>query len=266
MSHKNEEGEPLPGETAEKRGGTAEERPRGMTLRFQQPRPPQTGEIEKYPLLLPETAGLVRGSEAQAVQDGSLLDQGARLSLRKDRVRDGSNLSEAVIQGAISRLLSYLKGERERYWPQGRYLNAESRAVFGRFFSQELLREVRVVALSGRRLTNPPFYDTARKLGIANLPDLPHTASVTFLDVIVFNEQITNRGLFHSLVHAAQVRVFGPRFFTELYVRGVMRVRSYSLAPMKAQAFALDTRFASNPEQTFSVEGEIRTWFNEARY
>lgn len=98
-------------------------------------------------------------------------------------------------------------------------MNAESRAVFGRFFSQELLREVRVVALSGRRLTNPPFYDTARKLGIANLPDLPHTASVTFLDVIVFNEQITNRGLFHSLVHAAQVRVFGPRFFTELYVR-----------------------------------------------
>lgn len=71
VSHKNEEGEPLPGETAEKRGGTAEERPRGMTLRFQQPRPPQTGEIEKYPLLLPETAGLVRGSEAQAVQDGA---------------------------------------------------------------------------------------------------------------------------------------------------------------------------------------------------
>ena len=192
MSHKHEAGEQLPGETPDKKGGTSEDRSQSMGLRYQHPISKPGVEIEKYPLLAPPTAALARAREVQRVQDGQSVNQGIRGSLPKDRVRDRSSLSEAVIQGAISRLLNYLKGERERYWPQGRYLNAESRALFGRFFSQEMLREVRVVALSGRRLTNPPFYDTARKLGIANLPDLPHTASVTFLDVIVFNEQITN--------------------------------------------------------------------------
>jgi hypothetical protein len=171
-----------------------------------------------------------------------------------------------MIQYAISRMWAYLKGERERFWPQGRHLKEEARALFGRFFSQELLQEVRVVVLSDRHLRNPPFYETARKLGIANLPDLAHTSSVTYLDVIVFNEQMTDRGLFHALVHAAQVRVFGPRFYSELFVRGVIRERSFPLAPIKAQAFALDTRFATDPNSVFSVEAEIRTWFNEARY
>jgi len=72
--------------------------------------------------------------------------------------------------------------------------------------------------------------------------------------------------LFHALVHAAQVHVLGARFFTELFIRGVLRTGSYSLSPMKAQAFALDARFATNPEQAFSVEHEIRTWMDEARY
>lgn len=267
MSYKDEAGDQREGETQAQEGSKSEQK---LTSRLQGEAAGQSGQIDKYTLGASRTAGIYAGKESQLNPEVSVpatsSNKAVRGPLCTGPIGPRENLSEAVIQGAISRLYTYLKGERERYWAQGRLLNAESRALFGRFFTQELLHEIRVVALTGRRLANPPFYNVAKRLGIANLPDLAHTASVTYLDVIVFNEQMTNRALFHALVHAAQVKVFGPRFFSELYVRGVMRVRSYSLAPMKAQAFGLDTRFAANPKEAFSVEGEIRRWFNEARY
>jgi len=36
-----------------------------------------------------------------------------------------------------------------------------------------------------------------------NFPDFVHLASITYLDVIVFNDEIAVRMLFHGLVHAA---------------------------------------------------------------
>ena len=179
---------------------------------------------------------------------------------------DSKTPPEALIQDTSLQLLAYLRGERERYLAQGRGLNNAARAQFGRFFSQELLWKILVVVLTGQRLTNPSLFAEGSRLGAINLPDVTHMASVTFLDVIVFNEQITDRELFHALVQTAQVHVLGPRFYTELFVRGVMRTQSYALAHLQAQAFALDARFATNPEVAFSVEGEIRTWLDEGRY
>ncbi|HKV26101.1 MAG TPA: hypothetical protein VJN93_16015 [Candidatus Acidoferrum sp.] len=194
----------------------------------------------------------------------------AWLSSSSSNFQEGSNhpstLSEAVIQKAITGSLAYLRAERERFWQQGRHLNDNSKASLGRYFSRELLEKARAVALIGCRLANPPAFSQARSLGIANLPDLAHQSSVSFLDVVVFNEPMTDRQVFHSLVHVAQVHVLGARLFTELFVRGVVRMRSYPLAPMKAQAFELDTRFASKPDSGFSVEAEIREWFNHGRY
>jgi len=178
---------------------------------------------------------------------------------------ESSSFSEALILKAISQLSAYLREERDRYRPQGRRLTPEEINLFGKFFSPNLLRQVRLVALVGRLLPNPPFFERARALGI-NVPDMAHKASTTFLDVVVFSEQMTARKLFHALVHAAQAHVLGTRFFTELFVRGVFRARSYTLSPMKAHAFALDARFATNPKLAFSVEDEVREWLDEARY
>lgn len=266
MSHKDEAEEHLAGGASSREGGKPGQQSASLASTVVQPSLGQTPDIDNYWLRAPAASTSVSGKAARLNQPTGPANKASRAACQNDIASEKPNLSEAVIQGAISRVWAYLKGERERYWQQGRHLNEEAKTLFGRFFSREVLREVRVVALVGRRLTNPSFYGTARKLGITNLPDLAHIPSVTYLDVIVFNEQMTNRGLFHSLVHAAQVHVFGARFYSELFVRGVMRARSYPLAPIKAQAFALDTRFAANPEQGFSVEGEIRAWFNEARY
>jgi hypothetical protein len=101
---------------------------------------------------------------------------------------------------------------------------------------------------------------------VRHLPDITHKAAVTFLDVVVFNGKITSRDLFHGLVHAAQVKVLGVTEFTELFVRGFLRARSYFLVPLKAQAFSLDAKFVANPGTQFSVEDEIRAWRRDCRY
>src|SRR5437868_6066949 len=86
-----------------------------------------------------------------------------------------------------------------------------------------LLQHVRTVELHGRRLPPPPFYLEARSLGIENLPELTHMASLTFVDVIVFNDLIIERTLFHGLVHAVQFHLLGLERYTELFVRAFLR-------------------------------------------
>ena len=121
--------------------------------------------------------------------------------------------------------------------------------------------------LTDRRLANPWFYPCAKEKGLRNLPDITHKAVVTFLDVVVFNNgKISGRDLFHGLVHVAQVNVMGLTEFSELFVRGFLRARSYFLAPLKAHAFGLDAKFAAHPGVRFSVEDEVRQWWRAGRY
>jgi len=74
---------------------------------------------------------------------------------------------------------------------------------------------------------------SGKEKGVRHLPDITHKAAVTFLDVVVFNGKITGRDLFHGLVHAAQVNALGVTEFTELFVRGFLRSRSYFLVPLR---------------------------------
>ncbi len=255
------------GLTMERRDRSTEPQDTGFAPRLHEPLSREIRASERHP-------GVTRG-KASEQPPGDDNSQNAPTGTGNEADRNGSfysdernspTFSEELIGQAISRFSSYMREERERYRPQARPLTQWECAVFGRFFSPELLLQARVLALSGCRLSNPTFYEEARTLGVTNLPDLAHKASATFFDVLVFNEQITDRKMFHALVHAAQAHVLGLRFFAELFVRGVLRARSYSLAPMQAQAYALDARFAADPELTFSVEAEIRNWMDEARY
>ena len=174
---------------------------------------------------------------------------------------------EAEIQKAIGWFTSYLHSERECHYPNGRRLSIEWREMMNGYFSAALLEQVRVVELTDRRLANPWFYPCAKEKGLRNLPDITHKAAVTFLDVVVFNNgKISGRDLFHGLVHVAQVNVMGLTEFSELFVRGFLRARSYFLAPLKAHAFGLDAKFAAHPGVRFSVEDEVRQWWRAGRY
>ena len=80
-----------------------------------------------------------------------------------------------------------------------------------------------------------------------SFPDFAHLASFTYIDVIVFNDQITSRPLFHGLVHVAQMAVLGLDRYVDLYVRRFVKHRSWIAIPLEAQAFQLDARFAMSP-------------------
>ena len=99
-----------------------------------------------------------------------------------------------------------------------------------------------------------------------NFPDFVHLASVTYSDVIVFHDEITLRTLFHGLVHAAQMDFLGLNRYTDLYVRGFVKTRSWIAIPLEAQAYQLDTRFAMSSTAVFSVEDEVKSWAEQGQY
>jgi len=152
---------------------------------------------------------------------------------------------------------NYLLQERERYYPLGKPLTPAIKRTFERFFDPALLGQIRVHMLSGERISNPPFYKLAKEKGFRDLPNITHFTSVTFLDVIVFNERMTDRTLFHGLVQCMQVQILGVERYATLFLDGFIRTKSYFMVPLKAHAFALDCRFAENSARGFSVETEI---------
>jgi hypothetical protein len=177
-----------------------------------------------------------------------------------------SRRSDPQVRDAIAKVALYLQVQRDYYYPIGEPLSSDWRSKLEGFYSAPLLDRVRVVELKDRRVDNPWFYEEARAKGIQNLPDIAHKVAVTFLDVVVFNQKITQRDLFHGLVHAAQVNLLGKERFAELFVTGFLQARSYFLVPLKAHAFALDTRYAEDPDTQFSVEDEILRWDLQDRY
>ncbi len=90
--------------------------------------------------------------------------------------------------------------------------------------------------------------------------------SITYIDVIVFHDEIDARALFHGVVHATQMAVLGFDRYMELYVRGFVKNLSWLAIPLEDQAYKLDARFAEDPTQLFSVEEEIKIWDTEGRY
>lgn len=174
-------------------------------------------------------------------------------------------LSEEKVREGIDRLSSYLRQQRERYVASAVPLREQHKALLGRYFSASLLDQVRAVELEGQRVPNPPFYEEARRL-FAKLPDLTHLASLTFLDVIVFNEKLTERSLFHALVHAVQFQVLGLEHYAELWVRSFVDTKVHFTVPLEAHAFSLESKFAGPLSESFSVEGEVRLWLKQGRY
>jgi hypothetical protein len=177
-----------------------------------------------------------------------------------------SPVSEDKISEAIAHIASYLRERREHYLGSAAPLTSRQKAIMWPYFSAALLDRVRVLELAGARVPNPPFYEEARALGFANLPDWTHMHSLTFLDVIVFNEKLTERSLFHALVHVVQIEILGVERYAELYVRSFVNTRFHFSVPLEAHTFSLESKFAAHPAERFSVEDRVRLWIRQNRY
>ncbi|MGB7603817.1 MAG: hypothetical protein WBM24_26190 [Candidatus Sulfotelmatobacter sp.] len=175
-------------------------------------------------------------------------------------------LTDERIREAIELVSSYLRDQRESYFHSARPLSKHQKALMWPYFSAELLDQVRVVELHGQRVPNPPFYPEAKALGFANLPEVSHMHSLTFLDVVVFNEKISERCLFHGLVHAVQFEILGLERYAELFVRSFVNTKLHFSVPLEAHAFSLESKFMSARAQRFSVEEQVRLWVKQGRY
>jgi hypothetical protein len=161
---------------------------------------------------------------------------------------------------------SYLSQQREHYFPVALPLGNQDKARMWPYFSPSLLDQVRTVDLHGQRVPTPPFYAEARAQGFDNLPELTHMDSLTFIDVIVFNETLSERSLFHALVHAVQFQILGRERYVELFVQSFMRTRTHFTVPLEAHAFALTSKFMRPSPEKFSVEDHVQRWVADGRY
>jgi hypothetical protein len=179
---------------------------------------------------------------------------------------DSSQLPEARVAEMIAGVAAYLRQERDLYFKASEPLTPIWKSAVQPYFSNTLIECVRIVTLEGARIPPPPFYSEAMAMSQGSFPDFVHLASFTYIDVIVFNDQITSRPLFHGLVHVAQMVVLGLDRYVDLYVRGFVKHRSWIAIPLEAQAFQLDARFAMSPADIFLMETEIRLWAEGGRY
>ena len=177
-----------------------------------------------------------------------------------------TGLNDQQILQAVECVSSYLRDQRERYLPSAAPLSEPYQAMMRPYFSATLLDQVKVVELHGERVPNPPFYAEAKALGFVSLPDITHMNSLTFLDVLVFNEEVTQRSLFHALVHAVQFQVLGLERYTELFVHSFVNTRFHFRVPIEAHAFFLESKFARPAAESFSVEDQVRLWVKQNRY
>jgi hypothetical protein len=179
---------------------------------------------------------------------------------------DPSALPESQVAEMIVGVAKYMRQERSLYLPASDPLTAEWKSGLKSYFPRTLLDTVKTVELDGARIPPPPFYADAIALSGGNFPDFVHLASVTYIDVLVFNEKIAARTLFHALVHAQQMAFLGFETYVGLYVRGFVKTRSWLHIPLETQAFKLEERFLITPPEQFSVEDEVSLWARENRY
>jgi hypothetical protein len=196
-------------------------------------------------------------------------DQG-KGELRPDSGAIGSQGKCAPTEDQVlhlcARVCGYIRGQRERYLSIGELLDSRPAAVMGPFFSPQLLAAAKVVQLVGQRITEPSFGQEIRALGFPGLLQVTHMASMTFEDVLVFNDKITERLLFHALVRSVQFQVLGLDRYVELFVRAFVDTRWRFSVPLEGHAFELESKFAADRKTPFSVEDEVRMRVSQHRY
>jgi hypothetical protein len=166
---------------------------------------------------------------------------------------------------AVEWLASYLQQQRDLHFPVCSGLTPQHKSMLRPHFSYLLLEKTRVLELHGARLSPPEFFARIRAAGFEP-PAISHMDSVTFGDVIVFNQHLTLRALFHALVHSAQIQILGLRRYAELWVQSFAKTRTHFTVPLEVHAFTLSSKFLSPLTEKFSVEEQILRWKDEGRY
>src|SRR5262252_4380604 len=113
--------------------------------------------------------------------------------------------------------------------------------------------------------TRSRIFSQVRALGFEP-PEVTHMDSVTFLEVVAFNQALSERALFHALVHAIQIDMLGLERYADLWVRGFLKTKTHFTVPLEVHAFSLTEKFLQPAVESFSVEDHVLRWILDDRY
>jgi len=181
---------------------------------------------------------------------------------------ENAKLTPAVLSALATEAGSWLRQQREKFYPQGHPLSDIHRTQLEPFFAAQILDTVRIVNLPqiGETMPSPPFFQKLNAAGPLILPNSAHSAAVPFIDVAVFNSEPSLRIVFHTLVHITQMVLLGPEQVMEGCFRALTVSGLWMAVPFEEQAYQMDARFTANPADVFSVEQEVREWLRSGRY
>ena len=182
-----------------------------------------------------------------------------------DRNPAPPEVSAEQIAQAVDWVSTYLQTQRDHYSTVAGPLSQPHKARMWPYFSSELLDQIRMLELHGQRVQVPEFFGQVRAMGFEP-PEIAHMDSLTFLDVVVFNQQLTERALFHALVHVVQIQVLGLQRYAELWVQSFIKTRVHFTVPLEVHAFSLASKFLRPASERFSVEDSVLRWMADGRY
>jgi hypothetical protein len=169
----------------------------------------------------------------------------------------------AQVSGLVA---AYIGTQRDTYIHRAIPLTIDQRTAMARFFSPQLLDEVRLLVLNYERVANPDFYPMLERIGFNDLPDQSTMAAITFADCVVSHGPCEDVLLFHELVHVEQYRQLGVPEFADLYLRGYLSGGGHFEIPLERNAYALGEQYEDNPGRNFSVADEVARWVLERRF
>lgn len=161
-------------------------------------------------------------------------------------------MTSTQIHDITTKVLAFIEEQRRIYAPTGRSLCEDDRILLSPHFPASVLDSTRFVRVRG--LQNPEFYSDLERLGFTNLPQFRRMAAITFVDVVVAQEEFTPSLIFHELVHVIQYRQLGVARFAELYVRGFLETGEYLSIPLERVAYHLEDMFRLRPDLPIEVE------------
>jgi hypothetical protein len=177
-------------------------------------------------------------------------------------------LNEEQVAWIVKEVTAYIQKQRRLFIARAVRLNPNQKAALQSFFPASALDSARVLVLTRERVPNPCFYAQLLAMGFTSesLPDFSQMVAVTFVDTIVSHGLVTDRTLFHELVHGVQYAKLGLDTFAAKYVTGFLNGGSYEAIPLEMNAYELDARFAEAPMNNFSVEIEVQRWIDAGKF
>jgi hypothetical protein len=177
-------------------------------------------------------------------------------------------LHEEQVAWIVEEVAAYIHEHRHLFRPRTVVLSPNQRSALQPFLPAYALDSTRVVVLPIERVPNPYFYPQLLAIGFTpgSLPDFSQMAAITFVDTIASHGPLTERTLFHELVHVVQYAKLGLDAFAAKYVMGFLKGGSYEAIPLEMNAYRLDERFASAPMNSFSVENEVQAWIDAGKF